>query len=61
MPGDIKDDFQEAADIVGRSPRGATALLRLCIQKLMPSIGGKGKDLNADIAKLTNEGLEVEI
>jgi hypothetical protein len=61
MPDDIKDDFQEASDIVDRSPRGAAALLRLCIQKLMPSIGGKGDNLNDDIAKLVAEGLETEI
>jgi hypothetical protein len=61
MPGNIKNDFQEAADIVDRSPRGAAALLRLCMQKLMPSIGGKGENLNDDITKLAEEGLEDEI
>jgi hypothetical protein len=29
MPADVKADFDEAASIVDKSPRGATALLRL--------------------------------
>jgi hypothetical protein len=61
MPENIKEEFQEAADIVDRSPRGAAALLRLCIQRLMPHIGGKGENLNHDIGKLVGEGLEPEI
>ena len=61
MPDEIKEDFLEAASILEKSPRGAAALLRLCVQKLMPHIGGKGKDLNEDIAKFVQDGLEGEI
>src|SRR5262249_11285491 len=61
MPGDIREDFDEAASIVDKSPRGAAALLRLCIQKLMPVLGEKGKDLNEDIASLVRKGLEAQI
>ena len=61
MPGDVKDDFNEAASIVDQSPRGAAALLRLAIQKLMPHLDQKGKDLNADIGALVQKGLGPEL
>jgi hypothetical protein len=57
LPDDIRRDYVEAQSIVGRSPRGAAALLRLCIQKLCAYLGEKGKDLNADIANLVKKGL----
>jgi hypothetical protein len=43
MPGDVRADFNEAASIANQSPRGAAALLRLAIQKLMPHLNQKGK------------------
>lgn len=61
MPEEIKFDFLEAAGIVAKSPRGAAALLRLCIQKLMIVLGQKGNDINADIAGLVKEGLDKDI
>jgi hypothetical protein len=61
MPDDIREHIREAAEIVDQSPHAAAALLRLSIQRLMPHIGGKGDDLNVDIADLARKGLEPEI
>jgi len=57
LPDDIIADFEEARGIVDASPRGAAALLRLCIQKLCKYLGEKGKSLDEDIASLVKKGL----
>ena len=61
MPDDVKADFTEARHIVQLSPRGAAALLRLALQKLIPHLKARGNDLNAQIGDLVKQGLNVEI
>lgn len=58
---DIQNDYQEAAEILQRSPRGSAALLRLAIQKLSIQLGEKGKDLNKDIGNLVKKGLPIKV
>jgi hypothetical protein len=61
MNKDIQDDYLEAASILQRSPRGAAALVRLCIQKLCKQLGESGDNINNDIKNLVAKGLPPEI
>lgn len=61
LPTEVRRDYEEAAQIVQKSPRAAAALLRLAIQKLCASIGGTGENLNTDIATLVENGLPKKV
>jgi hypothetical protein len=61
LPDEVRADYEEAREIVSRSPRGAAALLRLAIQKLCDHLGEQGKNLNVAIASLAEQGLSPKI
>lgn len=61
LPADCVADYEEAREIFARSPRGAAALLRLVVQKLLPHLGQDGKNINNNIAELVAAGLPVQV
>ncbi len=57
MNEDIQALYSEAANIFLDSPKGATAILRLALQKLLIQMGKTGKKINDDIKELVSDGL----
>jgi hypothetical protein len=54
----VEEDLDEAAAILNKFPRGATALMDVCIQKLVPLLENSGKELSQRVALLARKGLE---
>ncbi|TAU37804.1 DUF4145 domain-containing protein (plasmid) [Rhizobium ruizarguesonis] len=61
LPEEIKADYLEASSILHLSPRGAAALIRLCIQKLCIHLNQPGKNINNDIKALVAAGLDERV
>ncbi len=57
MPVGVRADYEEARAIVGMSPRGACALLRLATQKLVDDLQPGPASLNTKIGELVSNGL----
>ena len=57
MPISVKKTFLEASKIVESSPRAASALLRLSIQKLIKHLGEKSRNLETSVSNLIEKGL----
>jgi hypothetical protein len=58
---EVSEDFEEAAAILNKFPRGAAALTRVCIQNMMPLLKENAKNLDENISSLVRKGLEAEI
>ena len=56
-----EEDLEEAAAILNKFPRGAAALMRVCIQKLVLLLEDNGEQLNQHVSSLVRKGLEVEM
>ncbi|MWV62983.1 DUF4145 domain-containing protein [Helicobacter saguini] len=54
LPKEIKEDYEEASLILQDSPRGACALLRLALQKIMIELG-EDRNLNKAIQSLIDK------
>jgi hypothetical protein len=61
MPEDVAEVYLEARSIAARSQRGTAALLRLAVQMLCKHLGGKGVNVNDDLATLIARGLPVQV
>ena len=60
LPNTVKEIYDEAASIANQSPRAASALLRLAIEKLLEHLGEK-ESINNGIKNLVKKGLDTRV
>jgi hypothetical protein len=60
MPEEIKQEFLEARSILDESPRSATALLRLALERLISHLG-ENDNIIHNIENLKNRGLDAKL
>lgn len=61
LSAEIKELYNEAALVLNDSPRAAAALLRLALQLLLASLGGKGKSIDTDIKYIVAGGVDPQV
>ena len=61
MPESVKELYSEARTIANQSPRGACALLRLAIHRLIKELGEDENNLSTAIGNLVKKGLPEKI
>lgn len=61
MPSEVKSIYQEASNVYTYSPRAASALLRLALQKLLQSVGEKSDNVERALDNLVKRGLPAVI
>lgn len=57
MPDEVKKIYDEAREILAKSPKGASALLRLALQMLCDKLVPGNKNINDKIGELVKNGL----
>lgn len=61
MPEDVQEIYNEAREVSALSPRAATALLRLALEKLLPQVGATKSSIDKMIGELVGKGLPKEV
>jgi transcription elongation factor Elf1 len=61
MPEQAKKTFREAQSILGKSPRGACMMLRLCVEQLLTELGYEQKNLADKIKAAAPEGSNLHL
>lgn len=61
MPEDVQRIYNEAREVSALSPRAATALLRLALEKLLPQVGATKSSIDKMIGELVGKGLPKEV